>query len=55
MLIIMSAYIGLDGLQTILSGILRGTGRQAYAAPVIGTACTPMVIGDAWCSIVACG
>ena len=36
MLIIMAFYIALDGFQVQLSGILRGTGRQAYAAPVIG-------------------
>ena len=36
MLIIMSGYISSDGFQVSLSGIIRGTGQQGYAAPVIG-------------------
>lgn len=34
-MILMAGYIGCDGLQTVLGGILRGTGRQASAVPVI--------------------
>ncbi|KAK9868409.1 hypothetical protein WJX84_004748 [Apatococcus fuscideae] len=34
-MILMAGYIGCDGLQTVLGGILRGTGRQATAVPVI--------------------
>lgn len=34
-MIVMGGYIALDGLQSVLSGIIRGTGRQAVAAPVI--------------------
>ena len=41
-LMIMSFYISLDAFQVILAGILRGTGRQAYAAPVIGRPCFVM-------------
>ncbi|KAK9809727.1 hypothetical protein WJX73_010894 [Symbiochloris irregularis] len=34
-LIVMSGYIAFDGLQSVMAGIIRGTGKQAVAVPVI--------------------
>ena len=36
-LIVMAGYIAMDGLQSVLGGIIRGTGRQAVAVPIIFT------------------
>ena len=34
-LLVMAFYIGLDGLQGVLGGVLRGSGRQLVTTPVM--------------------